>query len=46
MKRMYVFGLFFGALMLFSYGAPAKAMPAFGPGIAKVDGVVVKAYLH
>ena len=30
MKRMYVLGLFFGALMLFSYGSPAKAMPAFG----------------
>ena len=46
MKRMYVLGLFFGALMLFSYGSPAKAMPAVGPSVAKVDGVVVKAYTY
>ena len=46
MKRMYVLGLFFGALMLFSYGSPAKAMPAFGPSVAKVDCVVVKAYTY
>jgi len=44
MKRMYVLGLFFGALMLFSYESPAKAMPAFGTSIGNVDGMVVKAY--
>jgi len=44
MKRMYIVGLFFGALMLFSYEPLAQAMPAFGPSFANFDGVVVKAY--
>ena len=43
MKRMYILGLFFAALMLVR---PAQAMPAFGPSIAKVEGVVVKAYTY
>ena len=43
---MYVLGLFFGALMLFSYQPPVQAMPAFGPCCANVDGVVVKAYTY
>jgi len=43
MKRMYVLGLFFGALMLFSCESPAKAMPAFGTSCANVDGMVAKA---
>jgi len=46
MKRMYVLGLFLGALMLFSYESPAKAMPAFGASIGNVDGMVVKAYTY
>ena len=44
MKRMYILGLFFSAL-LFSY-QPAQAMPTFSPSFAKVDGVVVKAYTY
>ena len=44
MKRIYVLGLFLGALMLFSYQPAAQAMPAFGPSFANFDGVVVKAY--
>ena len=46
MKRMCIFGLFFGMLMLFSYQPPVQAMPAFGPSFAKVEGVVVKAYTY
>ena len=46
MKRMYILGLFFGMLMLFSYQPAVQAMPAFGPSIANVDGVVVKAYTY
>jgi hypothetical protein len=47
MKRMFILGLFFGTLMLFSYQPPAQAMPpAFAPSFAKVDGVVVKAYTY
>ena len=44
MKRMYVLGLFLGALMLLSYEPAAQAMPAFGPSFANFDGVVVKVY--
>ena len=44
MKRMYIVGLFFGALVLFSSEPSAQAMPAFGPGFANFDGMVAKAY--
>ncbi len=46
MKRMFILGLFFGTLMLFSYQPPAQATPAFAPSFANVDGVVVKAYTY
>ena len=44
MKRTYILGLIFGALMLFSYEPAAQAMPTFGPSFANFDGVVVQAY--
>jgi hypothetical protein len=46
MKRMFILGLFFGTLMLFSYQPPAQAMSAFAPSFANVHGVVVKAYTY
>ena len=46
MKRMFVLGLFFGTLTLFSDQPPAQATPAFTPSFANVDGVVVKAYTY
>jgi hypothetical protein len=44
MKRMYILGLFIGALTLISYEPPTQAMPAFGPGFVNFDGVVAKVY--
>ena len=46
MKRVFILGLFFGTLMLFSYQPPAQAMSVFAPSVANVDGVVVKAYTY
>ena len=46
MKRMFILGLFFGTLMLFSGQPPVQAMPVFAPSIANADGVVVKAYTY
>ncbi len=46
MKRVFILGLLFGTLMLFSDQRPAQAMPVFAPSVANVDGVVVKAYTY